>query len=166
MSSIYELTEQVLVVQEMMYDDETDQQVVIDTLESLHFEFEEKADNYAKIIKNLLADAQAIKEEEQRLYSRRVALENRAQSLKDALEYNMREIGKTKFKTTLFSFGIQKNGGKQKLTIDAQDVHDIPEEYLIPQDPIPNNDKIRELLETQSVTWAHLEPRGESLRIR
>ena len=166
MASIYELTEQVLAVQEMMYDGETDQQVVIDTLESLHFEFEEKADNYAKLIKNLSADAAAIKAEEERLYARRKSLETKAQQLKDALEYNMREIGKTKFKTTLFSFGIQKNGGKQKLSIDTDDVHIIPEEYLIPQDPIPNNDKIRELLEHESVTWAHLEPRGESLRIR
>lgn len=166
MGSIYELSEQIEVVQEMMYDGETDMQVVLDTLESLHFEFEDKADNYAKLIKNLMAVAVAIKEEEQRLYNRRAALESKAQSLKDALEYNMRAIGKTKFKTTLFSYGIQKNGGKQKLSIDVENVNVIPEEYLIPQDPIPNNDKIRELLENESVTWAHLEPRGESLRIR
>lgn len=166
MSSIYELSEQIETVQEMLYDGETDIQVVLDTLESLHFEFEEKADNYAKLIKHLMADVKAIKEEEQRLYNRRDALENKAQSLKDALEYNMKAIGKTKFKTALFSFGIQKNGGLQKLSFDVEDVYDIPEEYTIPQDPIPNNEKIRELLATDQVTWAHLEPRGESLRIR
>lgn len=166
MSSLYELTDEITTVQEMLYDGETDEQVVIDTLEGLQMEFDDKADTYAKLIKNLLADAKALEDEEKRFRTRRTALENKAKYLKDTLQYNMQAIGKTKFKTTLFSFGIQKNGGLQKLTIDAEDVSMIPEEYLIPQDPIPNNEKIRKLLETEKVTWAHLEERGESLRIR
>ena len=166
MSSLYELTEDYLAVQEMMYDGETDQQLILDTLESLAGEFEDKADNYAKLIKNLLADAKAIKEEEERLKARRTALENKAQTLKEVLQYNMIAVGKTKFKTTLFSFGIQKNGGKQKLTIDVESVYDLPKEYQIPQDPIPDTEGIRALLKTEQVPWAHLEPRGESLRIR
>ena len=165
MSSLYQLSEDIETVQEMLYDGETDQQVILDTLESLHMEFEDKADAYAKLIKNLSSDAKALKEEEQRMASRRAALESRAQALKDALQYNMQAIGKTKFKTTLFSYGIQKNGGLQKLSIDA-DIKDIPQQYTIPQDPIPNGEMIRLLLEKEQVTWAHLEPRGESLRIR
>lgn len=166
MSSLYQLTKEITALQEMMYDGETDQQVIIDTLDGINMEFEEKADSYAKLIKNLLADAKALKEEEARMASRRIALENRAQAIKDALEYNMREAGKTKFKTTLFSFGIQKNGGRQALSIDVQDVHSIPEEYLVQRDPVPNGDKIRALLKKQSVMWAHLEPSGEHLVIR
>lgn len=40
------------------------------------------------------------------------AEENRAQLLKDRLEEVMRETGKTKFKTQLFSFNIQKMAEK------------------------------------------------------
>ena len=77
----------------------------------------------------------------------------------------MREIGKTKFKTALFSFNIQKNGGLQPLVIDGH-LEDIPGKFLIPQPAVPNNEAIRKLLEEREVDWAHLEPRGESLRIR
>lgn len=96
---------------------------------------------------------------------RRKGLEDRQKWLKDNLEANMREIGKTKFKTALFSFNIQKNGGLQPLIIDGA-IDDIPGRFLIPQDPVPNNEAIRSLLAEKQVDWAHLEPRGESLRIR
>lgn len=166
MSRLYELTDAYETVINMLYDDEIDEQVVIDTLEGIEGEFEAKADNYAKLLKNINSDIKAIKEEEERLYARRKTLENRATRLKDTLEANMKVIGKTKFKTELFSFNIQKNGGKQPLVIDVLDVNDIPKEYLIPQDPIPNNELIRAMLEIKNLPWAHLEPRGESLRIR
>ncbi|WP_033167675.1 siphovirus Gp157 family protein [Clostridium sp. KNHs205] len=166
MSSLYQITENYDAVLNMLYDEEMDEQTILDTLESIEGEFEDKADGYAKLYKTLKYDADTIQTEIDRLRSRLNTFENRAQSLKDTLEANMKQIGKTKFKTTLFSFGIQKNGGKQPLKIDALDVNTIPAEYLIPQDPLPNNEKIRELLEKQKVAWAHLEPRGESLRIR
>lgn len=165
MSTLYELTEQYQTLMEMAYDPEVDDQTFQDTLEGLWGEIEEKADGYAKIITSIKADEDALKAEEDRLYARRKALENRRKRLMENLEANMREIGRTKFKTALFSFNIQKNGGPQPLVIDWA-VEDIPSRYLIPQPPVPDNTKIRKLLEEKSVEWAHLEPRGESLRIR
>ena len=79
-------------------------------MDGLWGEIEEKADGYAKIIKGMQGDIEALKAEENRLVARRKALENRQQALKSNLEANMREMGKTKFKTALFSFNIQKNG--------------------------------------------------------
>ena len=96
---------------------------------------------------------------------RRKSLENRSELLKNNLEANMRYIGKTKFRTALFSFNIQKNGGLQPLVIDGL-IEDIPGKYLIAQEPVPDNKAIRELLKDKQVEWAHLEPQGESLRIR
>ncbi|MCD8396121.1 MAG: siphovirus Gp157 family protein [Lachnospiraceae bacterium] len=60
---------------------------------------------------------------------------------------------------------IQKNGGLAPLEIDG-DISDIPNDYLIEHDPTPDNAKIRELLKTEKVPWAHLGERGESLRIK
>ena len=114
------------------------------------------------IIKEMLSDAEACKQEKIRLENRQKSFENRAKLLKDRLEEVMKETGKTKFKTQLFSFNIQKNGGLAPLWI-VEDIKQIPEEYLKKE---PDNTKIRQLLSTQEVEWARLEERGESLRIR
>ena len=49
MSSIYELTGEYLELMDMLEDEEIDEQTIIDTLEALDGEIENKADNYAKI---------------------------------------------------------------------------------------------------------------------
>lgn len=162
---LYEIAEQYKELETMLYDGEVDEQLIWDTLEGIDMEFEEKADNYAKFIKGLIADAAAIKAEEERLYCRRKAIENRAAGLKNRLEENMRFIGKTKFKTELFSFNIQKNGGKQPLMI-TENLADIPMKFLVQQDPVPNKEAIRAYLADHVVDWAELQPHGESLRIR
>lgn len=163
--SLYELTEEYAALQEMMYDQEVDELTLRDTLEAVWGEIEDKADGYAKIIIGMKSDIEILREEEKRLEARRRHLEARAQYLKDTLEENMKAVGKTKFKTALFSFNIQKNGGLQPLVIDGL-IDDIPGKYLVPQPPVVNNDAVRKLLSEKQVDWAHLEPRGESLRIR
>lgn len=162
---LYELTEQWDAVFNMMEDGETDEQVIFDTLESIEGEIEDKADNYAKIIRNLQASVNVLKEEEERLYQRRKSTENHIQRLKDNLQANLEFIGKTKFKTDLFSFSVAKNGGKQPLSI-TDNLDEIPGKYLIPQPPKVNNDAVRELLKDKEVEWAHLEPYGRHLNIR
>jgi len=162
MSSLYELKDNYLKLSEMLYEVEVDEQCILDTLESIEGEIEDKADNYAKIIFNLLGDAATIKIEKLRLESRQKAYENRAKVLKDRLEEMMNATGKTKFKTALFNFGIQKNGGLAPLWL-IEDINLIPFGYLKHE---PDNTKIRNLLEIQSVSWAKIEERGESLRIK
>ena len=163
--SLFDLSEQYQALQDMAYDPEVDEQTLRDTMEGLWGVIEEKADGYAKIIFGMEADIKTLKAEEERLNARRKRLEDRQKWLKDNLEANMREIGKTKFKTALFSFNIQKNGGVEPLVIDGA-IDDIPGRFLIPQPPTVNNEAVRKLLAEKEVDWAHLEPRGESLRIR
>jgi hypothetical protein len=162
---LYELTDQYQILQDMMYDPEVDYQTLCDTMEAIWGEIEDKADSYAKIIREMSADIDVLKAEEKRLSVRRKNLECHKEWLMTNLEANMRECGKTKFKTALFSFNIQKNGGLEPLVIDGG-IEDIPGRFLIPQDPVPSNDAIREYLKDHVVEWAHLEPHGESLRIR
>ena len=50
---LYELTGQFLELLDMLEDEEVDEQVIMDTLESVEYEIEDKADGYAKIIKAL-----------------------------------------------------------------------------------------------------------------
>lgn len=162
---LYELTEQWDTVFNMMEDGETDEQVIFDTLEAIEGEIEDKADNYAKMIRNLSASVAALKAEEERLSQRRRSTENHIHRLKDTLQANLEFIGKTKFKTDLFSFSVSNNGGKQPLSI-TDNLDEIPGKYLIPQPPKVNNDAVRELLKDKEVDWARLEPYGRHLNIR
>ncbi len=162
MSNLYELKNNYEEVLNMLYQDDIDEQMVLDTLESIEGDIEDKAENYAKIIKELESKQNARKEEAKRLTDSAKVFENRVKALKSNLFNVMKETGKTKFSTNLFSFNIAKNGGKQPLTIDG----DVPEEYT--KTVIENDtDKIRQALEEgKELSFAHLEARGESLRIK
>ena len=60
MESLYELTEQYAAVRDMLFDEDVDEQVINDTLESIEGAIEMKADNYAKIIRETTATAAVI----------------------------------------------------------------------------------------------------------
>ena len=162
MSNLYQLTNNYETVLNMLYDEDVDEQMILDTLEGIEGEIEDKADSYAKIIKELEARRDARKAESKRLSDSAKVFDNRVNSLKQNLFNAMKQTGKTKFATDLFTFNIAKNGGKQTLTIDG----DVPEEYT--KTIIENEtEKIRADLEAgKELPFAHLEPRGESLRIK
>lgn len=164
--TLYELSSEYMQLLEMMEDPDVDEEVLADTLEGIGGELELKADGYARIMRQMDADAKAIKAEEERLYARRKSLENRSAWLKQRLQDVMELTGKTKFKTELFSFGIQKNPAR--VVID--DPSRIYEDYLIEQEPKVDTVAIRNALKDpeEAALWdgiAHLE-QSESLRIR
>ena len=64
MANIYEIASDWFRVQDMMEDPELDPQTLADTLEAIEGELEVKAENYAKVMKNLEGDIAAIKEYE------------------------------------------------------------------------------------------------------
>ena len=72
--NLYEITGDYLSLMDMMQDSDADEQILADTLEGIEGEFEEKADAYAKIIRNLTAYIDAIKTEEERLSAKRKSL--------------------------------------------------------------------------------------------
>ena len=162
MNILYELKENWRQVSNMLYEEEIDEQCILDTLESIEGEIEDKADNYAKIIKELEAKRDARKNEAKRLNDSAITFDNRIKSLKQNLFNTMKETGKTKFATNLFAFNIVKNGGKQAIEIDGE----VPEQYT--KTIIENDtDKIRQALENgENLPFAHLKARGESLRIK
>lgn len=105
---LYELTGAFNQVADMLEFD-SENAAIIDTLESLDLAIEEKADGYAKLIRNQEASSKAFDEEIKRMKERKQAVDNNVKRMKFSLQNAMVEIGKTKFKTDLFSFNIQKN---------------------------------------------------------
>lgn len=106
--NLYELTEQWEAVLALA-EEGADADAIRDTLESIEGEIEDKADGYAKVIRQLEGQADMAKAEKDRLYQKETACRNAAKDLKRRLEESMVRCGKPKFKTSLFSFNIQKN---------------------------------------------------------
>lgn len=161
--TLYELKGEYELLLEMAEDPTVDPVTLEGTLEALGGEIEEKADGYARVMRQIEYDVAALKAEEARLSNRRKAMENNIRRMKESLEDAMLATGKTKFKTELFSFNIQKN--PKSVMID--DISRLPEEYLIPQDPKVDKAKLKEDL-TAGVDLngaAHLE-QTEGLRIK
>lgn len=160
MSTLYEITGNFVKLLEMAEEEEISEEALKDTLESLEYDLAEKAEQYAKVIKELEGQAQAIANEKQRLEERKKTLTNNIARMKSTLKEAMLIANKKKIKTDLFSFTIRKAGGLKPLVIDGK----VPEEYL--KQPEPDTTKIRELLKSNEVEWAHLKESEEILVIR
>lgn len=159
--TMYELTGQWLELMAMAEDEEIDPEILADTIEQVEGDLEAKAENYAKVLRMLDGEAKAIDEEAKRLTARAKTIKGNMDRLKRSLEGMMIATGKRKFKTKLFSFGIQKNPAR--LVLD--DVEAIPEEYWVPQVKLDNAAVKAAIEQGIEISGAHLE-QGESLRIR
>lgn len=164
MRPLYEIKGDYLRLLEMLEDEgNLDPQAFRDTLEGIEGEFEVKADGYARIMKELDAEAGKYDAEIQRMTARRDSLNNRSRLLKQHLYEGMKAIGKLKFKTDLFSFSIRKNGGKDG-GLQIVPGAEIPDEYCRKE---PDNAKIREALKNGAeLPFAMLKERGDHLAIR
>ena len=156
--TLYELSENYLKVLEMAEDGEED---LLDTLESIEYEIEDKAENIAKIILNLTGSQATLKLEEERLYAKRKSMENKSKELKAYLEEQMVKTGKTKFKTELFSFGIQKNAP----SLDVTSEENIPEEFYVIEKRLNRSDLLKAVKDGLSIDGVNIK-QTESLRIR
>ena len=158
---LYEIASEYMDMMELLVDcEESDETLVLDTLEGIEGEFNYKVENLCKILKELEAEAEKFKAEANRLATRAKTLNNRVDSIKSYIFNSMNAIGVKDASGELFSVKIQKNGGKAPLVID----NDVPVEYCKHE---PDNDVIRKAIEAgEDIPFAHLGERGESLRIR
>lgn len=121
--NLYELTDSYLKVLELI---ENGEEGLEDTLESINDTIELKADGYARIIRNLEANAVALKTEIDRLTNRRRSIENSIDRLKENLKDAMIATGKEKIKTDLFNVTVANN----PVAVNVIDETLIPEEYF------------------------------------
>lgn len=162
-ATLYELTGAWLDLYDMADDPDMDADAFFDTMEGIEGEIEVKADGYARVINQLIAQAKNIKAEETRLFARRRAIENSVARMKESLQNAMEATGKTKFKTDLFSFGIQNN--PSTVVLDCE-VLDLPKELIKYSEPTADKKAIMDILKAGTeFPFAHLE-QSKSLRIR
>ena len=146
----------------MAEEEELDPQVLADTLEGMDGELEQKAENYAMMINTLNGQADMLSAEIKRLTERKKTIENNSKRMKESLGNAMNSTGKRKFKTLLFSFGIQKN--PPVLVVDDEDK--VPEEFVKVKKEIDKAALKKFVKDNENgLDFAHLE-QTESLRIR
>lgn len=123
MATLYELTGQFLDIYNMDLDDETK----ADTLESIDWnsDYEEKVENYIKVIKNNEADIEARKNEIKRLTELNRADERKNERMKEVLKESMDLTGHDRVDTKLFKVSFRKS--------EAVEVDDLllPEAYKV-----------------------------------
>lgn len=117
MSSLYTINQEIL----NCVDLETGEITDFDKFEALQMERNEKLENIALWVKNLLSEAEALKAEEKAFAERRKAAENKAESLKRYLDSALKG---QKFNTTKVAISYRKS-----TSVDVQDVEKLPEAY-------------------------------------
>lgn len=107
MATLYELTGIYQQIYDMDMDDETKQ----DTLESIDWteDYENKVENYIKVMKNLDADIEARKNEIDRLKKLNDADNSKKERMKNDLATSMELTGHEKVDTTLFKVSFRKS---------------------------------------------------------
>lgn len=123
MATLYELTG----VYQQIYDMDMDDETKLDTLESIDWteDYENKVENYIKVMKNLDADIEARKNEIDRLKKLNDVDKSKKERMKTDLATSMELTGHEKVDTTLFKVSFRKS--------EAVEVDDLllPEAYKV-----------------------------------
>lgn len=106
---------------------ETGEIIDIERLEELQLARDEKIENVCLWIKNLNAEADALKAEKLEFANRQKTAENKVESLK---RYVNEALGGEKFVTTKVKVSYRKSE-----KVEIEDVSKIPNEYLILKEP-------------------------------
>lgn len=124
--TLYELTGQILELQELMEDDVYEPELINDTMESVMYDFQNKADDYVKLIKNIEAQVSALDDEVKRLKSRQEKMKNKVKMLKDKLITAMVATGTKKLQGTVGTLSLRRSTKiPSELTWE-----NVPQEYV------------------------------------
>lgn len=145
-----------------LYELGEDEEAFADTLDSLNFDLEVKAEGYLAIMDQLEMEA-AKAEEMSKLFSRK-AKARRANigRMKDRIKTAMEVIGKVKISAGGRDIVYKKNGGKQPLVYNEDQVPDNFMKMTLSVD----TEKIRDYLKDHEVPWATLEERGHHIEVK
>lgn len=126
--TIYELTEQAAQLYALLESGEIDEQIFNDTLEAMGAE--EKIKNCCYIIKQLEADAKALKEEKEKLDAKQKTAENGAKRLRAKVLDFMNITNTKKAKVDIFTLNVVETK-----SVNITDESKIPAIFLIEQPP-------------------------------
>ena len=171
--TLYQLTDEFLNLLTMLEEDpeEAEEQAIHDTISMILLDIEEKAEGYGQVLKQLQADADALKAEKLRIAKKQATIEANIERLRKALLHAMLLTGRTKIKTPLFSFSTSTRW-KPVLDVPADA---IPEQFWKPVKVEADMKAVEKWLKEfnpeisgnncTECEWAHLE-QVDSLTVR
>ena len=131
---LYEIDEAIMAC----IDAETGEVIDADKLDKLTMERDAKIENVALWIKDLKAEAEALKNEKQALAERQKVAENKMESLKKYLAY---ALDGNAFKSTRASVTFRKSQ-----VVEIADIYKLDENYLRYKEPEADKTAIKEAL--------------------
>lgn len=108
--------------------------------DQLRMDRDQKVENIGLYIKNLEADAAAIKAEAKNLTARAKAAENKAEHLRNYLQFC---LNGQKFSSPRLSVSFRHS---KKVEVDPERLYDIPDDFLRYKEPEPDKKAIGEAL--------------------
>lgn len=150
MSTLYEIDKNLyeLLENEMVVDEETGEILFEESdIDNLLLTRDQKLENTACYIKNLMSDINDLKAEEKALNERRKAKEKKVERLKSYLSNSMLMFGDKKFETAKVVLSFRKS--KQ---VEIADGAHIPQEYMtVKVEENPNKTKLKDAILKQGV---------------
>lgn len=140
MAHLYEIVRHRAEFERLAESGEVDAQTVMDTLESLDGELNEKAVTIAQFSRNLDATAQAVAEAGKAMLARAERLRKRSESIRNYLLFQLEFAQVSKIESPWFTISIKRN--PPAVIIDDEQA--LPVEYLTqPEPPAPRPDKTK-----------------------
>lgn len=143
--NLFQIEEEIMKCVDM----ETGEIIDSEKLDKLQMDREQKIENIALWIKNLVSDAEALKAEKQIFADRQRAAENKAASLK---KYLSDYLAGEKYKSAKVSISFRKSEA-----VNILDISQIPEQYLKVAEPTVDKTGIKNALKAgEFITGAEL----------
>lgn len=161
MQTLYEITDDIQDVLDMLDDPDIPDEAIHNTLEGLEHSLGDKLDAIAALVEKWKSQAERVDKEAQRLVARKRVLNNRAQRLKGYALFHLTKLNKSTLETDLHNFTVRK--GAERVVVD--DVDGLPD-MLVRVERTPLKGEIRDALRQGADLPAHLERGKPSLIIK
>lgn len=154
--TLYDLTTEYQNLLELLEDGEAPEEAVSDTLEMVLADINDKAEGYGKVLKQMQADADALKAEKMRIASKQSAIEKNIDRLRTALLRAMQLTNQKSIKTPLFSFSTRTTS---KVFLDVAE-DQLPTEFqkVTVKADTKGIEKFMKDNAMLATTFAHFEP--------
>lgn len=158
---LYELSENHRALMALAEDEGID---VADTIEGVEGEFNDKAQSLVHVLQNMDGDVTALDAEIERLQTRKKAIQNRQDSMRDYLRQNMEATGIRKISCPLFTINCIQ--GREIAEIENPDA--LPDEYVKVKTTVsPDKNAITKALKDgETIPGAKLIHAKSSIRIK
>lgn len=126
--NLYEMTTAATALYDLLTNGEIDEQTLNDTLAAMGAE--EKLENYCKVVRQLEADAEALKNEKDRIYKKQQTTENAIARMKTAMCEFMTAQNTKKSSAGIFTVSLSESKA-----VNIADETKIPARFLVEQAP-------------------------------